>query len=149
RLDEAHIGFYLGDVMAHGSAAGSLLSVFVKQSVKMKEIAANRYRLIPPDEVLVNVNRELIGLGLEEPPLVAMLCGVLNFKTGDVKVARAGGPPPVKVPATGEPDTWSVPGPFLGTADTSYLNVIGQLSPGDKLVIGSDGTRPDGEPSTG
>ena len=149
RLDEAHIGFYLGDVMTHGSAAGSLLSVFVKQSVKMKEIGGNNYRLVPPDEVLVGVNRELIGLGLEEPPLVAMLVGVLNVKTGDVKVARAGGPPPVKVSSGGLSETWNVPGPFLGTADTSYLNVIGQLAAGDKLVFGSDGTRPDGEPSTG
>jgi sigma-B regulation protein RsbU (phosphoserine phosphatase) len=42
---------------------------------------------------------------------------------------------------------WNVPGPFLGTADTSYLNVIGDLVAGDRLVFGTDGTRPDGEPT--
>ncbi len=149
RLDETHIGFYLGDVMTSGSAAGSLLSVFVKQAVRMKQIASKSYRLIPPDEVLVAVNRELIGLGLEDPPLVAMLVGVLNVADGTVTVARAGGPAPVRIPANGEPESWNVPGPFLGTADTSYLNVFGRLDPGDKLVLGSDGTRPDGDPVAG
>jgi serine phosphatase RsbU (regulator of sigma subunit) len=146
RLDESHVGFYLGDVMTHGSAAGSLLSVFVKQTVRMKEITGNRYRLVPPEEVLAGANRELIGLGLDEPPLVAMLVGVVSVTPGVVTVARAGGPPPVRVPAVGDPESWAVPGPFLGTAETTYQQTSGELAPGDKLLVGSDGTRPDGEP---
>lgn len=149
RLDESHVGFFLGDVMSHGSAVGSLLSVFVKQSVRMKEIGGNRYRLVTPDEVLAGVNRELIGLGLEDPPLVAMVVGTVDATGGTATVARAGGPPPVRIPAAGECEVWSVPGPFLGTADTSYQSVSGALAAGDKLLIGSDGTRPDGEPTAG
>lgn len=145
RLDEDHVGFFLGDVMGDG-AAGSFLGVFVTQAVRLKEITGDAYRLIPPDEALAGVNRELLGLGLEDPPLVAMLAGVLNVRTGTVSLARAGLPAPVYVPPTGEAETWSVPGPFLGTADTAYQLLAGQLAPGSKLVIGTDGTRPDGDP---
>src|SRR5262249_3656701 len=146
RLDETHIGFYLGDVMTHGSAGGSLLSVFVKQMVRMKEIDTHRYRLVPPDEGLGGVNRELSGLGLEGAPPGGMVVGELDVQAGGVSVAGAGGPPPVRVPATGEPEVWTAPGPFLGTADTSYQSIAGELGPGDKLLVGSDGTRPEGGP---
>jgi hypothetical protein len=39
-----------------------------------------------------------------------------------------------------------VPGPFLGTADTTYQSLSGTLVAGDRLLIGTDGTRPDGDP---
>jgi sigma-B regulation protein RsbU (phosphoserine phosphatase) len=55
----------------------------------------------------------------------------------------------VYVPAAGDPETWAVPGPFLGTAETAYQLVRGRLAPGDRLVIGSDGTRPDGDRAAG
>jgi len=149
RLDEGHVGFFLGDVLGTGSAAGSLLGVFVKQSAELKEITGNRYRLVPPDEVLSRVNRELIGLGLDDPPLVALLVGLVDTNDGSLVVARAGLPAPVHVPAGGEPENWVMPGPFLGTADTTCPPLHARLAPGDKLVIGTDGTRPDGNPAPG
>lgn len=149
RVDERHVGFVLGDVLGTGSAAGGLLGLLVNLSAPFKEIAGNHYRLVPPDEVLTRVNRELIGLGLDDPPLVAMLAGVVNADDGSVTVARAGLPAPVYVPASGDPETWSVPGPFLGTADTTCPPREGRLHPGDKLVIGTDGTRPEGTTAAG
>lgn len=149
RIDERHVGFVLGDVLGTGSAAGGLLGLFVNLSAQFKDITGNRYRLVPPDEVLTRVNRELIGLGLDDPPLVALLAGVLNAETGAVSVARAGLPAPVYVPHSGDPETWSVPGPFLGTADATCPPREGRLHPGDKLVIGTDGTRPEGTTAAG
>ena len=146
RLDEHHIGFFVGDVIGTGAAAGGLLGVFVQQSVVMKEIGELSYRVVPPDEVLTGVNRQLLGLGADDLPLVAMLAGVLNAETGAVVLARAGLPAAVHVPATGVPGVWAVPGPFLGTADTTYQALSGTLLPGDRLLIGTDGTRPDGDP---
>jgi sigma-B regulation protein RsbU (phosphoserine phosphatase) len=145
RLDEHHVGFFVGDVVGTG-AAGGLLGVFVHQSVVMKEIAEKSYRIVPPDEVLTSVNRQLLGLGAEDLPLVAMLIGVLNAKTGSLTLARAGLPAAVHVPATGTPGVWAVPGPFLGTANTTYQSLSGTLNLGDRLLIGTDGTRPDGDP---
>jgi hypothetical protein len=117
RLDEHHIGFFVGDVIGNGAAAGGLLGVFVQQSVVLKEIAGQTYRIVPPGEVLTSVNRQLLGLGADDLPLVAVLAGV-----------------------------WAVPGPVLGTADTAYQPLTGTLLPGDRLLVGTDGTRPDGDP---
>lgn len=144
RVDEHHVGFVLGDVLGTGSAAGGLLGLFVKQCAGMKEITGSHYRVVPPDEVLTRVNRELIGLGLDDPPLVAMVVGLLDVRDGAVAVARAGLPAPVYLPAAGDSESWSIPGPFLGTADTTCPPLHGRLWPGDKLVIGTDGTRPEG-----
>jgi serine phosphatase RsbU (regulator of sigma subunit) len=146
RLDEEHVGFFVGEVVGTGAAASGLLGVFVQQSVRMKEIEGQNYRIVPPDEVLAGVNRSLLGLGSDDLPLVAMLAGVLNAKTGAITLARAGLPAPIYVPAAGQPNVWAVPGPFLGTADTSYQLFSAQLRPGDRLLIGTDGTRPDGDP---
>jgi hypothetical protein len=138
RVDEEHLGFLLGDVV--GTAApGGLLGVFVQQLAATKEIAQ-------PGEVLTAVNRRLLGLGIDELPLVAMLAGSLKAHTGEITVARAGLPAPVHVPASGPPAVWAIPGPFLGTADATYEEFRATLAPGDRLLIGTDGTRPDGDP---
>lgn len=149
RLDEDHVGFCLGDLSGHAAAAGGLLGVFVLQSVRWKEITGAGYRLVPPEDVLAGVNRELLGLGPDDPPLVALAAGVVNGHTGTISVARAGTPAPVFVPAAGDPEVWAVPGPFLGTAETTYQPVRRTLAPGDKLVFGTDGTRPDGDSGSG
>lgn len=146
RLDENHVGFFVGELIGSGAATGGLLGVFVQQSAQLKEITGHSYRIVPPEEVLAGVNRQLIGLGAEDLPLVAMLSGVLNARTGALALARAGLPAPVFVPANGAPAVWAVPGPFLGTSSTTYQPLSETLKPGDRLLIGTDGTRPDGEP---
>ena len=55
---------------------------------------------------------------------------------------RAGLPAAVHVPATGPPEVWSLPGPFLGTADTTYQSLGGTLRPGSD---GDEGQDEDGE----
>jgi serine phosphatase RsbU (regulator of sigma subunit) len=149
RLDEDNIGFFVGDVVGTGAAAGGLLGVFVHLSIMLKDIGERGYRIVPPNEVLTAVNRELMGLGVDDLPLVALLVGVLNTKTGAIALSRGGLPPPVHLPAAGPPGVWSVPGPFLGTSDTQYQLRSGILAPGDRLLIGTDGTRPDGDPGPG
>jgi serine phosphatase RsbU (regulator of sigma subunit) len=106
-------------------------------------------RLVLPGEVLSHVNRKLLGLVLEDLPLVAMLVAQLNTQSGELLLARAGIPAPVFLPAHREPQLVAAPGPFLGTADASYPTVALVLGPGDRLVIGTDGTRPDGTQLSG
>lgn len=146
RLDEEHVGFLVGDVVGTAAAAGGLLGVFVQQAAIMKEITAQGYRILSPEETLTIVNRQLLEFGSDDLPLVAMLGGVVNARTGAITLARAGLPAAVHVPASGSPSVWAVPGPFLGTADTTYQALSGTLLPGDRLLIGTDGTRPDGDP---
>src|SRR5436309_3469595 len=77
RLDEQHVGFYVADAMGHGVPA-SLLTVFLKKVVQPKEVRGSTYRLVPPDEVLARVNRELIAQALAEQPFITMVYGLLN-----------------------------------------------------------------------
>lgn len=134
RLDESHVGMMLGGVPG-GSAYGSLLAVLVHQTARWKEMNGLCYRLTQPEDVLLDVNRELLGLGLEDPPLAALAIGQVNARDGSFTLARAGLPAPIVIPAVGEPTSFPVSGPYLGMADTVYTPLRGSLSPGDKLLL--------------
>jgi phosphoserine phosphatase RsbU/P len=144
-LDEDRVGFFLGDVVGSGGA-GSLTGLFAAQSVGMNMPIGSDHRIVSPGEILSRVNRELLGLGLEESPLVAMLVGMLHATTGELSLARAGMPNPLYVPSKGTPQTLAIPGPFLGTSDASYPTINKVVQPGDRLLIGTDGIRPHGGP---
>lgn len=139
RIDEHHVRFVVGD-------APGLLGMFAQQAIPTKEIGELSYRVLLPGEALTAANRSLLSLDADDLPLVSMLAGVVNARTGAVSLARAGSPAPVYVPATGDASVWSVPGPFLGTPGASYDTLSGTLASGDRLLIGTDGTRPDGAP---
>ena len=130
----------VGDVIG-SSAASELIGNFVAR------IAARAaHQSHSAGEILADVNRQLLGLGLDDAPLVAMGVGILDPSTGALSLARAGLPFPVDLPRGGQPQAWTIPGPFLGTTDTSYTSFAARLNPGDKLLIGTDGIRPDGSP---
>lgn len=135
------IAFFVGDVVGCSTAAG-LLGVIAAQA------AAARAGL-PPGETLAAVNRDLLAIATDDRPLVALLAGTLDTRTGALVFARAGLPPPVFIPPDGEPEIWTAPGPFLGSADTTYPVRAGSLGPSGKFVIGSDGLRADGGPGLG
>ena len=121
RADERHVAFFLGDVMG-GSLTACLLSIFIHQNVVAKEIRGNTYRLVPPDEVLHKLNRDLAGLGMPDPPLVRLTYGLLNGRSGELQYACAGHTPPLFVPHEGR---WS-PGAIL--ARCSALPTAGKWS---------------------
>src|SRR5262249_54655353 len=102
RLDENHVGFYVADAMGHGVPA-SLLTVFVKKGVQAKEITGRNYRLVPPNEVLQRLNRDLIDQALSENPFITMAYVLFNMRDGTLQFARAGHPCPLYVPRQGPP----------------------------------------------
>ena len=138
RLDEKHVGFYVADAMGHGVPA-SLLTIFVKKGVKPKEVFGNQYRLLPPDEVLAALNRELIDQRLSEHPFITMAYALLNNEEGTLSISRAGHPYPLHVPAQGEPVFWKQEGFLLGVLDASFGKATHRLHPGDKVLLYSDG----------
>jgi hypothetical protein len=132
RIDETRAGFVVGD-------APGLLGLFVQQFAGTTTV--------DPGEALTAMNRALLGLGADDLPPVSLLAGTIDTYTGAVSLARAGLPAAVHVPASGEPRVLHTPGPFLGTADTTYPTTGTTLVSGDRLLIGTDGTRPDGDPA--
>jgi sigma-B regulation protein RsbU (phosphoserine phosphatase) len=138
RLDEHHVGFYVADAMGHGVPA-SLLTIFLKKAVQTKEVSGSSYRLLPPNEVLSRLNRELIAQGLAELPFITMVYGLLDCRDGRLTFARAAHPYPVYLPRTGEPQQWESPGTLLGIFEAEYPVQERVLHPGDKLLIYTDG----------
>jgi sigma-B regulation protein RsbU (phosphoserine phosphatase) len=138
RLDEQHVGFYVADAMGHGVPA-SLLTVFVKTGVRAKEIFGKQYRLVPPDEVLQRLNRDLIAQQLSDTPFITMVYVLLNYREGTLSFSRSGHPHPVYVPRDGEPQLWPAEGSLLGVFDTRYGVRTQQLRPGDKVLLYTDG----------
>ncbi len=138
RLDEHHVGFYVADVMGHGVPA-SLLTIFLKKAVRAKEIFGRQYRLLPPDEVLHDLNRELIDHALAETPFITMVYALYNRQDSTLTFARAGHPHPLYVPRAGELELWQVHGTLLGVFDTQFTVQTRRLGPGDKLLFHTDG----------
>jgi sigma-B regulation protein RsbU (phosphoserine phosphatase) len=138
RLDEKHVGFYVADAMGHGVAA-SLLTIFVKKGVKAKEVFGQEYRLVPPDEVLGRLNRDLIGQQLSEHPFITMVYVLFNHQDGSLQFARAGHPYPLLVPRQGELQVWCQEGLLLGVVDARFPCLSYQLGVGDKLLLYTDG----------
>src|SRR5206468_1490061 len=97
------------------------------------------YRIVPPDEVLSRLNRDLIAQNLAELPFVTMVYGVANCETGEVTLARAAHPHPVVVPAEGAAATWELPGTLLGVFESAFKAQTRMLAAGDKLVLLTDG----------
>jgi sigma-B regulation protein RsbU (phosphoserine phosphatase) len=148
RLDESHVGLYVADAMGHGVPA-SLLTIFLKNGVRTKEISGTQYRLVPPNEVLQRLNHDLLEQELAESPFITMVYLLLNWRSGTLHFARAGHPYPLYVPREGEPQLWKVEGTLLGVFETQYAVQSRALQPGDKVLLYTDGTdtaEPNGEP---
>jgi serine phosphatase RsbU (regulator of sigma subunit) len=138
RLDERHVGLYVADAMGHGVPA-SLLTIFVKKGVRAKEVFGQQYRLVPPDEVLYRLNRDLIDQQLSEQPFITMVYALYNHADGTLHFARAGHPYPLLVPAEGPPQFWRQEGLLLGVVDARFPCQTRRLGPGDKLLLYTDG----------
>jgi serine phosphatase RsbU (regulator of sigma subunit) len=153
RLDENHVGFYVADAMGHGVPA-SLLTIFVKKGIRAKEVFGQKYRLVPPGEVLQKLNNELIEEQLSDEPFITMAYGLLNHRDATLQFARAGHPYPLYVPQDGELELWQQPGLLLGVTDAYFPALERRLRPGDKVLFYTDGVdgmaftdQPPGTPS--
>ena len=138
RLDENHLGLYVADAMGHGVPA-SLLTIYLKKGVRPKDINGREYRLVPPNEVLGRLNREMIEQRLLENTFITMTYLLVNFREGTVRFARAGHPLPLHLPAAGAPAQWSTPGPILGVCESAFPTQTQTLHAGDKLLLYTDG----------
>ncbi len=118
---------WLTDAGGTGTTAGALLALLVKG-------------LIPPADgspaaVLGRVNRALLDLHADPPPLVGLGVIVFDPASGDVVVSRGGVPPATVLRANGEVEVWHGPGPFLGAFAADFGDTAGVLAPGDRLLL--------------
>jgi len=139
RLDESHIGFYVADAVGHGMPA-ALLTIFIKRTLKTKEIGEHSYRIVPPHEALDHLNQEMIAQELSQSQFATMVYGVLDTRTFELQYARAGHPLPLWFKADGQCQELESDGGLLGVfAQETYALETVQLSPGECVLFYSDG----------
>ena len=147
RLDEHHVGVYVLDVSGHGVQA-ALLAVSACRALSNQQDPSSvlwerqgnslDYQLRAPAAVLRELNSRMTVPSLSEQ-YFTLFYGILNRLTGEFRYSVAGHPSPAHVSANG--DVTFLPGDGLpvGIAETDYDEQRLLLTPGERLVLYSDG----------
>ena len=141
RLDETHVGFWLADAVGHGLPA-ALLTMFIKKALQTKRIVGNRYEILRPDESLSLLNQDICEQNLSSCQFCTAVYCLLDCSTMTLSYARAGHPEPVLLHADGSSELLGGTGGLLGILpEEQYQLQQVKLSPGDRLVVYSDGAQ--------
>jgi sigma-B regulation protein RsbU (phosphoserine phosphatase) len=142
RLDEHHIGLFLADAVGHGVPA-ALMTLYIKRSLKTKHIDQAEpagYRLIEPYETLARLNEDMLAAQSERVYFATACYGVLDTRTHELRLARAGHPYPLVLGPDGAMQTLQQEGGLLGVfPDAKFEQTSITLDPGDRLLLYSDG----------
>jgi sigma-B regulation protein RsbU (phosphoserine phosphatase) len=139
RIDDQHIGFYVADVVGHGMPA-ALLTIFVKQTLTMREMAGEKYKIFSPAEAMRNLNVRMAAQKLSGYQFATCCYCLLDTKTLELTLARAGHPYPILIRPNEPPRQIEARGSLLGVFEQAeYADVTLQFQRGDKLLLYSDG----------
>lgn len=144
KLDEQHIGVYIGDVCGHGVPA-AMLTVFLNQSMKMiHEEGPEGVKIMSPADVLKNIYKSFNNTNFREDIYLVLLYGVYNRKTKEFVYASAGiNVPPLVMEAGGRVSELPVRGfpicKFIEFYSGDYTDMQIQLQKGDKVLFYTDG----------
>jgi len=142
RVDENHIGFYIADVVGHGIPA-ALLTIFLKQSLVMRQTIDNSYHIFQPKEVMRNLNMRMTTQKFSGYQFATCCYCLLNTDSFELTYSRAGHPYPIYITADADPTQLELEGPLLGVfPEAQYSQETVRLKSGDKLVLYSDGAEP-------
>jgi GAF domain-containing protein len=133
-LDDEHVFFSVGDVMGKGAPAAALMGQ-VRSSLRAYAVAGES-----PSEVLSSLDRLFDVLG--ENRVVTIVVGLVNPKTGAVRLTNAGHPPPLVARANGTTSFCASENSLLIAAGLGQSGRPAhelELHPGDSLVMYSDG----------
>lgn len=139
RLDEDHVGVFIADAVGHGVPA-ALMTMVISRSLNTKEISGGTYRLVPPSEVLLRLNAEMIRRQGRTTRFATAVYALINCRDRIVTLAGAGHPPPVRLAADGTSTVLETSGGLLGVfADEHYDQIEIELNVDDRLLFYTDG----------
>lgn len=140
RIDDRYIGFYVADAVGHGVPA-ALLTIFLKQTLTMRETIETKHRVFTPAEVMQNLNKRMAAQKLSGYQFATCCYCLLDTKTLKLTCARAGHPYPILIRPNHKPRQLEIRGSLLGIFDQAeYTDLSIELAPGDKFLLYSDGT---------
>lgn len=136
------VALYAIDVSGHGVAAAMMtarLAGMLSPHALDRNVALRGGVPVPPEEVAAGLNR-MMGQEVQVDQYFTMVFAHLVLSTGEVRLVQAGHPHPVVLRKGGEVARIGAGGFPVGlVADARYDVVSLRLSPGDRLVIPSDG----------
>jgi len=139
RLDETHLGFSVADAVGHGMPA-ALLTMFIKRALPTKRIAGHAYQIIPPHESLMELNSAICEQNFSSCQFCTAVYCVLDVADLTLTYSRAGHPQPFLFHGDGSAAKLTAPGSLLGVfPGERYESTTVSLSPGDRLVLYTDG----------
>lgn len=129
-----HIGFAVADVTGKGVPA----ALFMAMSKALTSAALSRMQA-DPSTMAAAINSELLKDNSEAMG-VAMLLGILDLQTGEVRMVCAGHEDPLLLSADGKAQRLRLDGgPPLCVVDFSYPLETVRLEPGQALALVTDG----------
>jgi sigma-B regulation protein RsbU (phosphoserine phosphatase) len=133
-VDQERLSIMICDASGHGLPA-AFVSVIAQAVFRTCDPAT-----MSPAEVLEELNRYLRGM-LEQERFVTACYAVLHVRSGQLRYAKAGHPPPLWYRAAHRHvATLDARGMLLGVAESaSFEEVSVQLQPGDRVVFYTDG----------
>jgi len=146
-VSDTRIGLYGLDVSGHGVSsalmtarlAGYLSGAAPEQNVALQRTADRSYIMRPPAETIAALN-DLFLSELDTEHYFTLLLADVNLATGRVVMAQAGHPYPAIQRADGSVEMVGEGGLPVGLIPgAEYQDFAVQLSPGDRLMIHSDG----------
>lgn len=145
QLDDQNIAFYLLDVVGHGVPA-ALLSVTLSRFLSLQAGSSLLFssdskenRLLSPSELATELNKRF-PMDERNEQNFTLLYGYFNLQTRQFRYVCAGHPGPVFMPANDAPEILDTPGFPIGFADEpDYVDQALSLSPGDRIILYSDG----------
>ena len=142
RLDGDRIGFLIGDVTGKGVPA----ALFMAMSKALTSFVLNRENS-DLGAAVQSVNDELLRGGAGALS-VTMIIGVIDLRTGALSMVCAGHEDPVTLTAGGDARSHRLEGgPPLGITEFPYPVEALALSPGDSLILVTDGITEAQDPS--
>jgi sigma-B regulation protein RsbU (phosphoserine phosphatase) len=137
-LGDGKAAFFLADAVGHGVPA-ALLTMVLTSSLQLTESHGGVTRILEPREVLDRLNSRLCESCLGSGRFATALYGVIDSRTGSVKVAGAGHPWPLVISKKGTTEV-RTEGPLLGVfAEGQFTQAELTMSPGETLLLYTDG----------
>jgi len=137
-LDADRYGFFLADMEGHG-VADALYTIHIGM------LWERHYPLLEnPARFAATINKELVSVFGEITTFAAATCGVIDARNATLRLAGAGGPPPLIMDKNGNPKKFKSKGITLGVMEdipdaAAYHEQTVALAPGDAILIFSDG----------
>jgi serine phosphatase RsbU (regulator of sigma subunit) len=130
-VGDDEFAFVVGDVSGHGVDA---VAVMARARFTLRAYLVDGHG---PAEALEKCSRQF-DIVVDDHMITAVV-GVGNSRTGEVRLASAGHPPPLLVTDRGRDYVETIPGPPLGIGAASYHPITLTMGPGSTLLMYTDG----------